>query len=145
MSSNRRRLTRFNASTARATAEALQLEYEQIIEEGQFTTADLKLVISNVDFLMDSSNIDIFVYPLSILNKIRLLAQEELDILEGEYLPEDIHYMGESDILAVMASEYYGNVNDLVTIQRNNRVYSTDEAIKKKILKVISTDVSGQA
>jgi hypothetical protein len=127
----------FSELDARLEAEAFNTQYAQIVQAGQYTLADLNQMLSDIDDLKSSSNVISFAASLSILNKTESQILAEIAsfnmILET---PKDVHYMGESDTLSVIAAQYYGDVNMLVDIQRENSVYSTDEAFLKGILRV---------
>lgn len=132
----------FTDDEARTTAETMFVEFANFLEEASYGESALRAIATEVDRLLSVSNIGQYPYPLSIMNRIKIAVSDELSVLDGEYVPEDIHFMNESDSLPVMAHSYYKSVNDLILIQRNNRIYNTDEAIKKGILKVLSRDVT---
>lgn len=137
----RKNFTSFTELQARFVAQSYLIEFNKIIEVGQYTVEGLNLFLKNLEELKNSTNVGIFPASLMMINTIEQRIINELNSIHAVlYPPKDVHYMGEGDILAVMAHAYYGNVNKLVDIMRENRVYSTDEAIKKGILRVTPPD-----
>jgi hypothetical protein len=111
--------------------------YSDLFNNSDPDRSKFSTLLSSIARLLNDFNVDTFPYEYSRVLRLQYTIVSEEAALKARALPEDVHYMGTSDSLPVLAKDVYGNVDSVTNIQLNNMVYSTDDALKKGIIKVV--------
>jgi hypothetical protein len=127
---------------ARGIVDGLYIRFSLIVDTPSTSKATILSLLSDTQDVIDNTNVPNYDYERSILSKIVITLTNDLNTTNDNQPREDVHYMSPKDSLPVIAFDYYGDVNNTVLIQFQNRVYNSAEARKRKILRVITNDQS---